>query len=317
MIVSRNTIGLNVTEAYLLDSVTRRRYFADIASLGVGWVRVELPWRGIAPKTGQRVWTVADQVVNDATQAGLQVVVVFAHPPSSWLLDLMRIPASPPSPEIFGALVKDVVARYPQVSAWEMWNEQNLHAFFPGANPAKYVPYQKAGYVAAKSANPSTKVLFGGLASAATASGFIFPVFWHNTDPVEFLTGAYQNGVKGYFDALAYHPYSSDRGFRHIPFNPANEYIAALGKLNQVMAANGDVKPVWVTEFGFASTNPEQDQTQGLAAELDYLASLSFVERAAIYCYADNMKATYGITTGSTPKPAYNWLKAGLGASNG
>ena len=309
----KDTVGLNVTEAVTLDSVTRQHYFADIVSLGVGWVRIELPIKVIEPSAGQRNWTVADQVVSDAAAAGLQIVAVFAHPPSgSWIADWLGLPVSPPPAAQFGAFVHDVVARYPQVAAWEIWNEQNLHTQFPSADPAQYVPYLQMGYQAAKHANPNTTVLFGGLAAAATASGAIWawfwPIFWHNADPVEFLTGAYKAGAKGFFDALSYHPYPLDHNFKDVPFDPTDEYIADITKLSQVMTAYADAKPIWCTEFGSDSTTT--DQVGLINAELDLLETLPFVARSFIYCYADNSGAHMGLTDGSGGhKPSYGWLK--------
>lgn len=340
MLVNKSSMGLNCTESVTLDAATRRRYFADIASV-VGNVRVEFPWRAIMTGTEASetlqvtvpvrsasgatatvsfpaatvgatfTWTLPDAIMADARAAGLKVTVVFAHPPNDPLADALGVPAAPPGAAQFGTLVRACADRYRDVAAWEMWNEQNLHAFFPGTNPVDYVPYLKAGYQAVKSVNPAAPVLFGGLASCATASGVILvgwiPYGWNNTDPVEFLTGAYKSGAKGFFDALAYHPYSVGRDFKAIPFSPSNEYIADIAKLRDVMAANGDAKPIWVTEYGFDSSTTTQSSE--LAAQTDYMATLQYVEKAFIYNYSDASGETLGITVNGAPKPSYTWLK--------
>lgn len=286
-----------MTEAAVTTSTTRAAAFKDIATLG-SWVRVEIPWKLIEPSAGARSWTVADAMVNQALNAGLRVLAMVVHPPTGFTTDRFEV------------VMRDLAARYPRIEAWEIWNEQNLHAFFAKANATNWVPFLQAGYRGVKQGNPKATVVFGGLAACATYTGLAFtpwPVWFHNEDPVSFLTAAYRAGAKGYFDVLGYHPYALTHDFKPMPFSPTQEYIADIDKLHDVMLANGDDKEMWATEFGWNMDKGVTAAQQGewIKAEMAHLQSRSFVTKAFVYCYKDNTKTQFGLTTNGVPKLSY------------
>lgn len=298
MIISKDTVGLNFTEAVLTTTPVRQTCLADIKTL-TNQVRAELPIELIEPSIGKRSWTVADALVANISQAGLDVVALMAHPPANY------------TPVAFQQLMTDVAGRYKQITAFEIWNEENLWAFFAG-NAAQWVPYLQAGYRGVKVGNPSATVVLGGLAACATASRTWWQ-FWLpnyiNTDPVTFLTQAYRAGAGGFFDVLGYHPYALTRGFVPEPFATTDEYINDVINLYNVMIANGDgTKDIWTTEYGWnmAEGVTDAQQSYWLAQETAWLASLDFVQKAFVYCYKDNTGTQFGIKG----KSAYTWFQA-------
>lgn len=300
------TVNLNFTEAIELKAADRQACLADIKSLGVSTIRCEFPWLLVA-----KSWAQADALMTDIGNAGLHVLGLVAHPPSSLF-------SSKPSASSFGTMMGKLATRYKQIPAWEIWNEPNLHEFWSKGNPTTFTPYLQAGYRAVKAASSANTVVFAGLAACATDSGWaVIPKFpflasYTNTDPAAFLTGAYKAGAKGYFDVLGYHPYCVDEGFRHQPFNPANEYIAKLATLVQVMADNADIKPIRCTEYGYSTDDfTTTDQQTYLAAETAYLRGLpgNIIDQVFVYCYRDNNGEAYGLKqAGGAAKPAYTWF---------
>lgn len=296
-------IGLNCTEAVELAQADRAALFAKIKGIGITEVRVEFPWKIInsEPK-------LYDGVIADASTAGLNLLVMVAHPPSP----------TPPASS-FQTGMQTLATKYPQVGYWEVWNEENAQVFWPKGNPKTFTPYLQAGYAGVKAGNPQAKVVLGGLAACATHSGIAFgPKFpfiaaYTNTDPVAFLTGVYAAGGGGHFDILASHPYSWDAGFRPLSFSPANPYIAALPELRSLMNSKGDgAKELWGTEYGYAvtSTATAGQQAANLAAQTTWMASApASVDRAYVMCARDFATTTYGIwDKNNNPRPAVDWL---------
>lgn len=90
-------------------------------------------------------------------------------------------------------------SRYPLVRLFEVGNEPNIH----GYTGTSYEPYLKACYLAVKAANPSAKVLIGGLSYAYQGT---------NTSPVNFMNQLYAAGGGAYFDIANVHPYNDALG---------------------------------------------------------------------------------------------------------
>ena len=114
-----------------------------------------------------------------------------------------------------------------------------------GPNPAAYAQLLEASYPAIKAAEPSATVVLGGLTG----------------NDYQFLEGVYQAGGKGSFDAVGVHtdtacnklsPYEFLRGAgnRLIP-----DSFLAYREVHAVMLANGDDKPIWMTELSWRTTN--------------------------------------------------------------
>src|SRR5690606_9251533 len=68
---------------------------------------------------------------------------------------------------------------------------------------------------------------------------------------VKFLSEMYAAGAKGNFDGLALHPYSLPRA----PDDYSDcrwSFSCAIDSIRSMMEAQGDAKPVYLTEFGWS-----------------------------------------------------------------
>ena len=217
--------------------------------------------------------------------------------------DVRSIVSYPPNdPDQFAAFAGQLAARYPQVLAWEVWNEPNLSVFWrPAPDPAAYARLLQKTYAAIKAGNPSATVLMGGL------SGVIDTGYDDSILPEDFLNQVYQAGDPS-FDVVAIHPYG-DGG-------PGGYIDRCIQKVRDVMAEQGDTrKRIWITEFGWSTQGPgavdEATQAANLCQARGAFERFPEVERVYWYCLQDRTGTpdfpmqSYGLFhLDGTPKPA-------------
>ncbi|MCK0438070.1 cellulase family glycosylhydrolase [Gordonia alkaliphila] len=246
---------------YSADKVNR--VFAEMKSLGLQSVRIDLPWPMVEPKQGSFDWTKTDRVVNSARAHGLAVLGILDYTPKwaggAGYSNLMSAPARPAD---FGAYARAVAAHYgDRVAGYEIWNEPNAAMFFKPPNASVYTALLKAAYPQIKAAAPEAAVVAGAVAFVANTNGTI--------DPVTFVQGIYDNGGRAYFDALSIHPYSYPTAFTDDggwPQRPT-QYLASIRRM---MVERGDAaKKVLVTEFGAPTKQGKsEDQQQRIILDM-------------------------------------------------
>ncbi len=213
--------------------------------------------------------------------------------------DLQSVINYPPqSPDAFADFAAGLARRYPQIQAWEIWNEPNTSFFWrPAVNAQAYVALLRKTHRALKAVNPKAKVILGGLSPGSPDA----------PSASVFLSDIYQAGGAELFDAVAYHAYGE---------GPLQNWLPdALLQIRYVMAANGDLaKPVWITEMGCYTHGlgsvSESWQAAYLREARSLLASISFIERVYWYTLRDANQSSdpeknYGLFhADGSPKPA-------------
>jgi hypothetical protein len=149
---------------------------------------------------------------------------------------------APADPQDYARALAFLAARYgDRVAAWEIWNEPN-HPDFSQApdQAAAYARLLKAAYPAVKAANPHTTVVGGALSLCDYA----------------FLQRLYDLGAKGSFDAFSVHPYSDDLSplDARAGGDPRYSFVRGVPKIRATMLANGDSRPIWLTESGWTTS---------------------------------------------------------------
>ena len=221
---------------------------SDIHTLGTHWVRMFAPWPDLEGGRGvyDEGWLTEYEKAFRELPAGSRVIldIVDSPPWETGSADPHRPPADPAD---YAAMLHYVAGRFgSRVAAYEIWNEEDASGWWTGApDPAGYAALLKAAYPAVKSAEPNATVVLGGLTG----------------NDYTFLEGVYAAGGKGSFDAVAVHtdtacdklsPYSFLRGAdnRMIP-----DSFLAYREVHAVMVANGDGKPIWMTEMSWRTTS--------------------------------------------------------------
>lgn len=259
--------GMNVDQSFPGASSTAKQAQARLmARSGVESVRIQFNWsvaqkyasfaevppaeRGLyvpGPSGRPITFSRTDASVRMVAEAGLRVlpIVVFSpqwasgKPNAHFFKSYM-----PGDPQTYAAYLQALIARYgpngsfwaenptlPKVPIreWQIWNEPTRLGD-QERQPAQryYPPVLKAAYRAIKAADRRAKVVLAG----------IHNVSW------ETLARLYKGGIKGNFDAAAFHPYTQ---------KVSN--VLRIVRLNRaVMRRNGDGrKPIYLTEVTYTA----------------------------------------------------------------
>ncbi len=245
-----------------------------IKEMGFNWVKFQMAWKDVESAPGDFSWAMWDQLIDAYAANGIQVLLSipkspdWARPPD----DDKSVEGPPQDPNQYAAFVGNVAGRYRgRVQAIEVWNEQNLWYEAGGLgriNAANYVQLLQLSYRTIKDANPDMIVVSGALTPAGNVGEAA-------VDDIIYLQQMYDNGAKGFFDALGAHPSgyncpakadwrtvsdSTAMSFRGTFENRHHSWCfrGTMEGYREVMLANGDNKAIIPTEFGWAvSGNPK------------------------------------------------------------
>jgi len=285
---------------------------ADADTVGAGWIRVDLAWYRIEPSRGVWDWSSFDRTEAAAQRDGLKILVILDQPPvwarkSSCATELWCPPADDAA---FAAFAAKAVQRYPSsvVAGWEVWNEENLAAYWPGGpNPAAYTALLSATAQAIRATQPQAQILLGGLALAASDGVAL--------SPAAYLADVAERGGLQDVSAVGYHPYT-------YPTMPgAAAAFRAIGTGSGSLAAVLDKygapsMPIWITEDGApvaaAASDPTAAQPVTRQQEKDQAAYVTDLVRTATA--NPHVKALFWFSDIDLPKQG---LYYGLRRANG
>lgn len=301
----------------------RTKFLDMLAASGATEVRIDVSWAMLQPVGRDSYdlrWGVPfiDRVVKMARARGLDPLLTLWLTPA-WANGGKGERVLPTDPRDYARAAAWAAARWADdVKAWEVWNEPNEPSYMVGADPVAYTRLLRAAYPAIKAANPNATVVFGGPAS----------------NDSRWIERAYAAGAKGYFDAMATHPYQAVADLApETPDDGTIYHFTHLASVHALMARYGDGhKPIWATEFGWSShpnVGTERNWERGVTErqQADYLVrALELVRTTMPYVthmfwYADRdykagsvQNSNYGLLRNDwSAKPAYTALKAYLG----
>jgi hypothetical protein len=209
---------------------------------GVEAVRASIHWSEVEPQPGALDFSAPDAVVAAAAARGLPVLPVVQQAPP-WAAMRPDDPRSPPrDPAAVEAFFVALVGRYGRngsfwaerpdlprlpIRAWQVWNEPN-HSGFWSEQPfaASYVQTLRAAATGIRRADPGATVVLAGLTNLSWIA----------------LRKLYDAGGRGWFDAVALHPYTA---------RPTD--VLRLVRLSRrQMRKRGDgALPIWITELSW------------------------------------------------------------------
>lgn len=229
--------------------------YAAVGAIGGSYVRVNMPWVGVAgqtpfnlsnPSDSHYRWARWDEAVRRAAAHHLQVLFMFYDAPA-WAEGPGAPVGNPnvgtgawePSAALYGQFMHAVATRYsgsfpdplrpgaslPRVENFELWNEPNLGGYVAGPNTVdEFRALLNAGYAAVKSVHSDNYVIAGALAPIAPAGVYsVHPVIFAQRLLCLRRSGRHYARVSGcqspQFDALGVHPYS----LAATPTKPAND----------------------------------------------------------------------------------------------
>ena len=235
---------------------------SQVRSMGFHWVSYTLGWDSAEPIQGQYNWGDADNIVNAARTANVNVMIRVSRTPR-WARDPACDPGNPnfdtcppTDPRQFGDFMGALAAhvapmRGTSTVAYEIWNEPNTDNEWGGLcpDPVKYSSMVRTSYPRIKSNDPQALVVAGAVTTVGRTPNVTCAM-----DDIDFLRGMYNTGLAPYFDVLSDHPY----GFAYAPeVDPvsggARLVFRRAERHRDIMIEFGDAnKQMWATEMGWA-----------------------------------------------------------------
>jgi len=273
--------------------------FGMAEAAGASYVRLEVPWRSIAPTTPTSAfvatdptspeyrWAGMDLTVEDAAAAGLTPILDIVGPPD-WAYTTPRSGVNAGTPNIadLGDFATALATHYDGLTAgvptehvFQVWNEANNSLDLNPASGTTYRAMVNAVADSVHAVDPTNLVVAGSL------DPFGHPKTkkqtWYSVAPLAFMRSllCLSKGAHPHrtchdpvrFDVWSHHPYTFGGPFGHarLPDDvelgdlPKMRALLQTGvRLGQVVSAN----PVqfWVTEFGW-DTNPPRPHAAPLS----------------------------------------------------
>ncbi|MBI2953534.1 MAG: hypothetical protein HYY30_04415, partial [Chloroflexi bacterium] len=232
---------------------------------GFRWLKQQIRWADFEKSPGNIDFATLDQLVDTASRRQTPLLFSVVTSPS-WTRADGLINGPPDDFNTFGNFLFALASRYRgRVAAYEIWNEQNLRREWAGRplDPGLYIELLRVAQARIKQADPGASVVSGALTPTGINDGVTA------VDDVAYLQGmyTYQGGV---FKTLADAVGSHMAGYNNAPedfvdFHTVNTpgfkdhpsfYFRRIDQLHDVMAANGDPRQMWITEYEWASTAP-------------------------------------------------------------
>ncbi|CAI9007954.1 polysaccharide biosynthesis protein PslG [Pseudomonas chlororaphis] len=313
-LVWKDYLGVNAHFLWFTPQQYRKQ-IAAYKQLGLQWVRVDLHWDRLEPtEEGYQLSTLdeLDRTLSDAKLKSLFYLVgsapfVTTAPKGGPFQD--QYP--PRDPKVFATRMAMLAQRYPNIDAWQVWNEQNIpNNWRPKPDAKGYGELLLATHQALNQVAPDKIQVMGGMA-------------YYSQMPTQRNALMFEKlgelGVQSLGMVAAYHPYSETPESDE----PGKNEVLLRGKQLNDMLHGAGLKRVWATEWGWSSyAGPKEMQRLiGVDGQADYtlrrLALMSDQDYERIFLFAlsdlDSRASArdqhYGLLDlNGEPKPVYKAL---------
>jgi hypothetical protein len=282
---------------------------------GARWIRIDINWAQVqAQGRDSYAWSSLDAVVKGAVARGLHVLGVIVYTPR-WARPAGSSATYGPRPALYARFAAAAARHFGPLGVYvfEIWNEENSAlSWTPRPRASAYTALLRAAYPAIMHASPEATVITGGLSPGVQASS--------PNSMVNFLRAIYDDGGRGYFDAVGAHPYAwpAAPGAAE-PWSGWYQTYGARPSLRSIMVAHGDGgKRIWATEFGAPTYGPTGRHVT-LASQASMIVDAyrlwdTYPWAGPLFVYqprdgginVDSSSDFYGLTTpAGYPKPAF------------
>ncbi|MGE7958992.1 beta-xylosidase [Pseudomonas sp. NPDC089530] len=292
-----------------------RKQIAAYKQLGLQWVRVDLHWDRLEPTEEGYQLSTLDELDRTLTDSKLKSLFYLVGSAPFITLAPKGAPYQdqypPRDPEVYARRMAMLAQRYPDIDAWQVWNEQNLpNNWRPQVDAKGYGELLRVTHQALNQVAPDKIQVMGGMAYYSQMPGQRSALMFEKLGEL---------GVQSLGMVAAYHPYSE------LPESdePGKNEVLLRGKQLNDMLHGAGVKRVWATEWGWSSyAGPKEMQRLiGVDGQADYtlrrlaLMSDQDYERIFLFALSDlDSRASprdqhYGLLDlNGEPKPVYRAL---------
>jgi hypothetical protein len=222
---------------------------------GARLIRTTLQWGDVERRQGQGYdWRTYDRLITTTASRRLGYLPVLIGSPA-WAAPASAQPPRPEAMPAFLHFIRQAVARYgpgggfwrqhpglprKPIRAWQVWNEPNLPAFWANPDPRAYAKLLEAVGSTIRDVDRRATIVLAGMPRSVVS----YPIDQYLADLYELP------GFSDLFDVAAVHAYAGDTA-------GVTSVVDATRALMD-KAGDGD-KPIWITEFGWASAGPVRD----------------------------------------------------------
>ncbi|HHS97711.1 MAG TPA: hypothetical protein ENK08_07405, partial [Chloroflexi bacterium] len=295
--------------------------------LGVGWVKQQLDWASVEKGPGEFDWVQLDYVIDRCKRHHFRVLLSVVDAPTYLRAD-PSVVGPPVNYAEFRRFMQQLAERYRgKVEAYELWNEPNLAREWGGdvLDPARFAALVAEGAQGVRAGDPDALVISGAPGVTGINDGVTA------IDDRVFLRGMLEAGVAQWVDGIGAHPY----GFANPPEESVNDPHHVAPSHNDhpsfffrdtledyralLLEYGADDKPIWVTEFGWASMEGLNMDTTGweYALHVSEQQQADYLVRALqmgwntpwvgpMFIWNLNIAVIYG---NSRPESAYSLLR--------
>lgn len=258
-----STIGIQLDPT--LDQSDWNQALADLARLGVKWLKVQVAWDIYQPSGPQDItedFRRLEIYLETARNQGLNVLISVVKAPG-WARTNQSEDGPPDDPNALATFIGIILNEMgTSIAAVEIWNEPNLRREWQGTLPftgAGYMRLFAPAYQAVRSYSPMMTVITAGLAPTDDNPAL------GSRDDRAFLREMYAAGLANYGDvAVGIHPYGwgnpPDDRCCHLEDppgwddNPHFFFLDTIEEYRQIMVNSGHANTqLWTTEFGWAT----------------------------------------------------------------
>jgi hypothetical protein len=283
----------------------------QVNRLGLGWIKQQVRWGDMELSPGEINWGLLDGIMAAAQEHQVRVMLSVVTAPA-WSRPAMGETHGPPDDlNQYVAFLIKLIDRYPgQISAIEVWNEQNLQREWhttAGLDAARYVEMLRMSYQAIKDRDPNIVVISGAL---SPTGGWVEPDGTVTAiDDFTFFQQQLEQGFLDYADCVGAHhngynigpdvaaedapnePQAATATFRG-PFENVHHSWSFKSTLWGYYDMMAGAKKLCVTEFGWASTQG----TGGTPPGFSFADDNSLATQADWIVQAYNLQREWGIT---------------------
>ncbi|MDE1834373.1 MAG: hypothetical protein KGH64_03485 [Candidatus Micrarchaeota archaeon] len=217
------------------------------------------------------------------SQYGSQYISATSGMGAQWLgiLDYATVNGLNWTLSDWNASVSAAISQYPEIHAWEIWNEPDyFRSAYQDWNATHYYYMMRSASTIIKSKYPNdTVVCFGGAAIHAITGAN------HTVDSeYQFYKQAWDDGASQYCDAISIHAYGDGGQYNFSTLGYDSNGLTLAGEWGYALNLYENLthKPIWVTEIGYEAGNlTAQDiqQPKFMEQSLNLLSSYPFVKR--------------------------------------
>ena len=283
----------------------------QVERLGMGWIKQQVRWGELEQSPGDMNWAMIDGIIAAAEEHQVRVMLSIVTAPDWSRPNSGNTHGPPDDLNQLTAFLTKLIDRYSgQISAIEVWNEQNLEREWQapdGLSAAKYMEMLQMAYETIKAKDPNIVVISGAL---APTGGWVEPDGRVSAiDDFTFFQQLLEAGLLNYADCVGAHhngynigpdvtaedapsqPEAATASFRG-PFDNVHHSWSFKSTLQAYFQMMGGQKQLCVTEFGWAST----EGTGGTPPGFEFADDNTLQEQADWAVQAFQLQREWGIT---------------------